>query len=123
MAIRLYRCEKCGSMVIKINAKGCSPVCCGEPMKLLEPGTTDAAREKHVPAVTVDGDTVTVQVGSVAHPMMDAHYIQFIILETKTGFQFAELEPGQEPKAVFKAADPVAAYEYCNLHGFWKVDI
>ena len=72
-------------MVLKLNAKGCSPSCCGEPMKEIEAGTTDAAREKHVPAVTVDGDTVTVQVGSVAHPMMDAHYIQFIILETKTG--------------------------------------
>ena len=123
MAINLYRCEKCGSMVLKINQKGCSPVCCGEPMKLLEAGVTDAAREKHVPAVTVDGDTVTVQVGSVAHPMVDAHFIQFIILETKSGFQYAELEPGQEPKAVFKATDPVAAYEYCNLHGFWKADI
>ena len=123
MAIRLFKCEKCGSMVLKLNAKGCSPSCCGEPMKEIIAGTTDAAREKHVPAVTVDGDTVTVQVGSVAHPMLDAHYIQFIILETKTGFQFAELEPGQEPKAVFKAADPVAAYEYCNLHGFWKADI
>ena len=73
-------------MVLKLNAKGCSPSCCGEPMKEIEAGTTDAAREKHVPAVTVDGDTVT-------------------------------------PKAVFKAADPVAAYEYCNLHGFWKADI
>ena len=82
-------------------------------MKEVEAGVTDAAREKHVPAVTVDGDTVTVQVGSVAHPMMDAHYIQFIILETKSGFQYAELQPGQEPKAVFKAADPVAAYERC----------
>ena len=59
-------------MVLKLNARGCSPSCCGEPMKEIIAGTTDAAREKHVPAVTVDGDTVTVQVGSVAHPMMDA---------------------------------------------------
>ncbi|HAB93885.1 MAG TPA: desulfoferrodoxin Dfx, partial [Lachnospiraceae bacterium] len=80
MAVRLFKCEKCGSMVLKLNAKGCNPSCCGEPMKEMEAGVTDAAREKHVPAVTVDGDTVTVQVGSVAHPMMDAHYIQFIIL-------------------------------------------
>ena len=92
-------------------------------MKEMIAGVTDGAREKHVPAVTVDGETVSVQVGSVEHPMMDAHYIQFIVLETKSGFQYAELEPGQEPKAVFKAADPVAAYEYCNLHGFWKAEI
>ncbi len=123
MALKFYRCAKCGSMVVKLNAKGCSPSCCGEPMKEMVPGVTDGAKEKHVPAVTVDGDTVTVQVGSVEHPMMDAHYIQFIVLETKSGFQYAELEPGQAPKAVFKAADPVAAYEYCNLHGFWKADI
>ncbi len=123
MALKFYRCAKCGSMVVKLNAKGCSPSCCGEPMKEMIAGVTDGAREKHVPAVTVDGETVTVQVGSVEHPMMDAHYIQFIVLETKSGFQYAELEPGQAPKAVFKAADPVAAYEYCNLHGFWKAEI
>ena len=121
--VKLFVCEKCGSMVLKLNAKGCSPSCCGSPMKEIEPGTTDAAREKHVPAVTVDGDTVTVQVGSVAHPMMDAHYIQFVILETKSGFQFAELQPGQEPKAVFKAGDPVAAYEYCILHDLGMTDL
>ncbi|MBQ8985823.1 MAG: desulfoferrodoxin Dfx [Lachnospiraceae bacterium] len=123
MALKFYRCAKCGSMVVKLNAKGCSPSCCGEPMKEMIAGVTDGAREKHVPAVTVDGETVTVQVGSVEHPMMDAHYIQFIALETKSGFQYAELEPGQAPKAVFKAADPVAAYEYCNLHGYWQADI
>ena len=123
MAFRLYRCEKCGSMVVKVNSKGCTPSCCGEPMKELEAGVTDAAREKHVPDIKVDGDKVTVQVGSVAHPMMDAHYIEFICLETKSGFQFAELAPGQEPKAVFTAADPVAAYEYCNLHGLWVKEI
>ena len=123
MEMKFYRCAHCGQIIAVVKKTGVPVVCCGEPMKEIEAGTTDAAREKHVPAVTVDGDTVTVQVGSVAHPMMDAHYIQFIILETKTGFQFAELQPGQEPKAVFKAADPVAAYEYCNLHGFWKADI
>ena len=101
MAVRLYKCSKCGSMVLKLNKKGCDPSCCGETMEEIIPGTTDAAREKHVPAVTVDGDTVTVQVGSVAHPMADAHYIQFIILETKSGFQYAELEPGQEPAGLF----------------------
>ena len=110
---------KCGTVVTKLFETECE----GGPLEELIPNTTDAAGEKHVPVISVNGQEVTVKVGEVAHPMMDAHYIQFIILETKTGFQFAELEPGQEPKAVFKAADPVAAYEYCNLHGFWKANI
>ncbi len=89
------------------------------------PGTTDGALEKHVPAVTVDGDTVKVQVGEVIHPMMDAHYIQFIVLETEKGYQKADLKPGEEPVATFKLAGDkaVAAYEYCNLHGLWKAEI
>ena len=123
MALQFYRCEKCGSIVVKLNSKGCSPSCCGEPMKELVAGVTDGAREKHVPDVKANGDVIEVQVGSVAHPMLDAHYIQFIALETKDGFQYAELEPGQEPKAVFKASDPVAVYELCNLHGLWKADV
>lgn len=122
-----YRCEKCGNFVTFLGPKsGCTPMCCGEEMKELVPNTTDAAQEKHVPVVTVDGTTVTVKVGSVAHPMLEAHYIQFIILETSRGFQKADLKPGDAPQAVFALAEgekPVAAYEYCNLHGLWKKEI
>ncbi len=84
--------------------------------------TTDGAFEKHVPVITVEGDTVTVKVGSVEHPSLDAHYIEFIVLVTESGFQMKWLKPGMKPEAVFKLADGesvVAAYEYCNLHGLW----
>ena len=121
--MKVFKCELCGKMLMTMIDSGCIPHCCGKEMTLLKAGATDGALEKHVPVVSAQGGIVTVEVGEAEHPMMDAHYIQFIILETKSGFQYAELEPGQEPKAVFKAADPVAAYEYCNLHGFWKADI
>ena len=86
--------------------------------------TTDAAGEKHVPVITVDGDTVTVKIGSIEHPSLDAHYIEWIILVTETGFQMKWLKPGMKPEAVFKVIDkPVAAYEYCNLHGLWKAEV
>ena len=95
-------------------------------MKELKAGTTDAAVEKHVPAVTVEGNKVHAVVGSVEHPMLDNHYIQFIALETEKGFQVKNLAPGQQPEADFLVADgdkAVAVYEYCNLHGLWKADI
>ena len=82
--------------------------------------TVDAAQEKHVPVIEVSGDTVTVKVGSVEHPSLDAHYIEWIVLVTEGGFQMKWLKPGMKPEAVFKVTDkPVAAYEYCNLHGLW----
>ena len=82
--------------------------------------TVDAAQEKHVPVIEIAGDTVTVKVGSVEHPMLDAHYIEFIVLVTEGGMQMKWLKPGMKPEAVFKTTDkPVAAYEYCNLHGLW----
>lgn len=84
------------------------------------PNTVDAAYEKHVPIIEHQGDSVTVKVGSVAHPMLDAHYIEWIILETANGYQKKELKPGEEPIASFAVTEPViAAYEYCNLHGLW----
>lgn len=90
----------------------------------LIPNIADAAGEKHVPVITVDGDTVTVKIGSIEHPSLDAHYIEWIILVTETGFQMKWLKPGMKPEAVFKVADkPVAAYEYCNLHGLWKAEV
>ena len=84
--------------------------------------TTDAAQEKHVPVVKATGDTVLVDVGSVAHPMTEEHSIKFIALQTTDGYQFRKLSPTDAPKAEFKLASgakPIAAYEYCNLHGLW----
>ena len=87
----------------------------------LVPNTTDAAGEKHVPVITVSDDTVKVEVGSVEHPSLETHYIEFIVLETTGGMQMKWLKPGMKPEAVFKTTeDVVAAYEYCNLHGLWK---
>ncbi|MCR5702853.1 MAG: desulfoferrodoxin Dfx [Lachnospiraceae bacterium] len=86
--------------------------------------TTDGAFEKHVPVVTQNGDDVTVAVGSVEHPSLPAHYIEWIVLETETGFQIHYLKPEQTPTATFKVTEKViAAYEYCNLHGLWKAEV
>ena len=124
--MEFYRCEHCGNIVIKLTDKGVPVVCCGEPMKKLEPGATDGAFEKHVPAVTVDGSKVTVQVGEVEHPMLPEHFIQWIVLETAQGYQVKKLNAGDKPVAEFIVSDgdkAVAAYEYCNLHGLWVKEI
>ena len=89
----------------------------------LIPNTTDAAGEKHVPVIEVSGDTVTVKVGFVEHPSLPAHYIEWIVLVTESGMQMKWLKPGMKPEAVFKVTDkPIAAFEYCNLHGLWKAE-
>ena len=90
------------------------------------PGTTDAAVEKHVPVVTVEGQKVVVEVGGVEHPMVEAHYIEWIVLETEKGYQKVDLKPEQAPKAEFALVEGdkvVAAYAYCNLHGLGKLDL
>ena len=124
--MKFYKCETCGNIVIKLNDSGVPVVCCGKPMTELVPGSTDAALEKHVPAVTVDGNKVNVQVGEVEHPMLDEHFIQWIVLETEGGFQKKTLAPGEKPAASFivDAGDKaVAVYEYCNLHGLWVKEL
>ena len=103
--------------------KGVPVICCGELMPELKAGVTDAAVEKHVPVVKVEDNKVTVSVGSVEHPMTEAHYITLIVLETKNGTQFKQLTPSDKPEAVFyigEGDEVVAAYDYCNLHGLWK---
>ncbi len=124
--MKFYICKHCGNIVGMVNDAGVPLVCCGEKMSELVANTTDAAQEKHVPVVTVDGNLVTVEVGSVAHPMLEEHYIQWIALETEQGNQRKPLAPGAEPKAVFALAPgdkAIAAYEYCNLHGLWKAEL
>ena len=124
--MKFYVCNHCGNIVRFDKNTGVPVMCCGEPMEELVPGTTDAAQEKHVPAVEVNGDVVTVRVGSVEHPMEPEHYIEWIILETKDMEYKKKLNPGDKPVAAFilnEGDEPVAAYEYCNLHRLWKKDL
>ena len=123
MEVKLYRCSHCGNIAIKVINSGVPLVCCGEKMVELIPSSTDAAVEKHVPVVTRTGDKVTVDVGSVAHPMTEEHLINLIILNTTAGVQIAELHAGDVPQAVFTVlpgAEVTQALAYCNLHGLWS---
>ena len=120
---KFYVCPHCGNLVEMVNDAGPKPDCCGQKMTELVPGTTDASTEKHVPVYSVEGNLVSVKVGSVEHPMLDVHSIQWIAVESKQGVQIKYLQPGQAPEAVFALAEGdelVAVYEYCNLHGLWK---
>ncbi len=119
--MNFYRCKDCGTIMILDKPQAC----CLEGWEELLPNTTDAAGEKHVPVIEAAGGTVTVKVGSVEHPMLPVHYIQWIVLETDRGYQKKELRPGEKPAAQFALAEgetAVAAYEYCNLHGLWKAE-
>ena len=123
MEMKFYRCEHCGQIVAIVKGTGVPIICCGQPMTEIIPGTVDAAVEKHVPVVEVNGSKVTVRIGSVEHPMLDEHYIEWIALQTKFGNQRKSLKPGDKPEVCFALCDGdevVAAYEYCNLHGLWK---
>lgn len=123
---KFYVCKHCGNMIGMIHNAGVPMMCCGEKMAELIPNTVDAAQEKHVPAVTVEGNIVKVQVGSVEHPMAEEHYIQWIYVATEQGGQRKVLKPGAKPVAEFALTDgdkAVAVYEYCNLHGLWMAKI
>ena len=124
--IRFFICKHCGNIITMVHDAKVPVVCCGEKMSELVPGSTDAATEKHVPVVEVNGNEVKVKVGSVAHPMEEKHFIQWIYLQTKEGVQSKHLKPHENPETVFAltAGDKaVAAYEYCNLHGLWKKEL
>ena len=121
--MKFYVCEHCGNIIVKIKDSKVPVVCCGEKMKELVPASVDASTEKHVPVVVVDNNKVNVTVGSVEHPMVDVHYIEWIILETNKGYHKYDLKPGDKPVAEFNLVEGegvVCAYEYCNLHGLWK---
>ncbi len=126
MDVRFYKCMHCGNVAVKVVDAGVPLVCCGEKMVELQAGSEDAALEKHVPAVEVEGNRVVVNVGSVDHPMIEEHYIMFICLVTEKGYQFAPLAPGEAPHATFALAEgdeAVRVYEYCNLHGLWVTEL
>lgn len=119
--MKFIKCEECDSIaVVLTDGKFCS----GEENELT-PNTVDAATEKHVPYVTVEGNTLKVQVGEVEHPMVEEHFIQWIVVETKDGMMMKKLHPAEKPYAEFniEGEEVVAVYEYCNLHGLWKKEM
>lgn len=126
MKLNFFICEHCGNIITYLRASGVPVMCCGQKMTELVPGSTDGAHEKHVPVINVSGKNVVVKIGEVEHPMVEAHYIQWIALQTKEGVQIKHLQPGAAPEASFvlsEADEVIAAYEYCNLHGLWNKEI
>lgn len=118
-----YTCRHCGNIIAMIHDAGVDVQCCGEKMRRLEPGTTEASGEKHIPVYTREDDIVHVTVGAVAHPMSAEHYIEWICMETAHVIQYARLKPTDKPEARFalcKGDEVRAVYAFCNKHNLWK---
>lgn len=125
MEMKFFICEHCGNLVGLINDGGVPLTCCGQKMTLLQAGITEASHEKHIPVVSVDGNELTVSVGSVSHPMTAEHNISWVYVKTDKGGHRKNLEVGAEPVVKFALIDekPLEVYAYCNLHGLWKAEI
>lgn len=123
---RFYACDSCHVCIEEICGDKGDFTCCGTNLKELTANTSEGAQEKHLPVVETNGNQITVRVGGVLHPMSEEHSIEWIYLKTQKGSQRIDLKPDEEPVAAFVLTDgdkPVAAYAYCNLHGFWKTEI
>jgi len=119
----VYKCEVCGIITEVLHTGKGHLVCCGKPMILLKENTTDGALEKHVPVIEKTPDGIRVKVGSVAHPMIDTHYIEWIEILADNEIHRKYLNPNEVPEAEFKVdASNIIAREYCNLHGLWRAE-
>lgn len=124
--LKFLLCEKCKKMVLVVDDTAVPAMCCGEKMTVLVAGTTDAAVEKHLPVAELAGNELKVCVGSVEHPMTEAHHISMVaVLFDDGSFALKKLDHEGKPEAVFPvgSAKPIAVYEYCNLHGLWKTEL
>ncbi len=122
---KFYICAHCGNIVEMVHDSGVKPFCCGQKMNELVPNTVEASGEKHIPAVTLGDAKVEVNVGSVDHPMVDVHWIEWVQLVTDKGSYRKFLNPGEAPNVKFLLGEekPLAVYAYCNLHGLWKTEL
>ncbi len=120
--MNFYHCETCGAVLATLVDCKKPLTCCETTMTLLQANTTDAAKEKHVPELMLDGSTLTVNVGSAPHPMLPEHHIQLIATVQGDRMQVHRMRPDQVPSTRFQieVGRPVTVYEYCNLHGLWK---
>lgn len=123
---KFFICRHCGNLVQLVRDAGVPVVCCGDDMTEIKANTVDASYEKHIPAVKVEGEDITVTVGSMPHPMTAEHHIEWVYLETDKGGQLKRFKVNEDPVLRFKISSDdslIAAYAYCNLHGLWKAEI
>ena len=121
---KFYLCPRCGNLLEVVHSGGVAPDCCGYEMLEMKANSADASGEKHLPVVTrLDEKTIKVEVGSVAHPMLEEHHIAFIYVETDRGGIRVNLSDKPEAVICHGDAKPLAVYEYCNLHGLWKTEL
>lgn len=125
MKTKFYICRRCGNLVGMVHDSGVPMICCGEKMEALVPNTVEASGEKHLPVAVMDGNVLRVHVGSVAHPMLPEHFIEWVYVQTDQGGQRKALKPGDTPEVSFCLGDnkAVAVYAYCNLHGLWMTEL
>ena len=118
---QIYRCKVCGNLVEVLLVGGGTLVCSGQDMELVTENSIEASKEKHIPIVEKVVGGFSVKVGSIAHPMEEKHYIQWIELVVGEVTYRKDLKPGDAPEAVFKAeGSKYSARAYCNIHGLWK---
>lgn len=124
--MKFYRCEVCGNIVEKVVDHNVPVMCCGKPMTLLEANVTDGATEKHVPEVSVENGVLHAVIGSVEHPSLPEHFINFIVVKAGDQVYRKDLKAGDKPEASFNLngyTGMVEVYEFCNLHGLWKKEV
>ena len=127
MKTKFYICRRCGNLVGMVHDSGVPMICCGEKMEALVPNTVEASGEKHLPVAVMDGNVLRVHVGSVDHPMLPEHFIEWVYVQTDQGGQRKALKPGDAPEVSFCLGDDddkaAAVYAYCNLHGLWMTEL
>lgn len=120
---KFFKCSKCNNIFLSMNNSQMPLSCCGNVMDEIIPGNVDASKEKHIPQYEINGNVVTVSVGSILHPMIQEHYIEWVVLKTQNSTLIKYLKPNQNPIVKFTLEDGdiiEAVYAYCNLHGLWK---
>lgn len=123
---KFFYCNECNVIIEEIVGSKTDYTCCGKELKALIPNTVDASKEKHIPTFIQNGNEISISVGSIMHPMEEAHSIEWVYLQTEKGSQRINLSPNDEANASFflqKGDKAIAAYAYCNLHGLWKIDL
>ena len=121
---QIYRCQKSG-VTIEVLSGGdeCEVFyCCGDVMTKMTPNTVDASQEKHVPIIENSGNGIKIKVGSVAHPMLENHYIMWIEVVNGDYVNRKYLKPGDKPEAEFYVPNNghLQVFAYCNLDGLWQ---
>ncbi|MGI6090002.1 MAG: YfhO family protein [Saccharofermentanales bacterium] len=120
--IRFYYCDACTNLVVLLNEGAGELICCDEPMELLEAKTTTDDVCDHILSVEKTDRGIIVK-ARTDHEQAADGVITWVAVVQGNRYQICFPDQDEVDIEFILKDEPAEVYEFCTVHGLWKIRI